>query len=205
MTADADNNFASENFEFTPDLLEEAKNHVKKYPAGRQFSAVMPLLDLAQRQNGGWISKAAINYVAKFLEMPPIRVLEVASFYTMYNLSPIGKFHVQVCTNLPCWLRGSDQIFESCKNNLNINEGDITDDGLFTLSAVECLGACVNAPMMQINEDYYEDLTPNLTEDILSNLRVGGKPRAGSQIGRHTCEPKSGLTSLMRKRTLEPK
>ncbi len=184
------------NFEFTGQFLKTAKSHIKKYPKNRQSSAVMPLLDLAQRQNGGWIPKPAINYVANLLGMPSIRVLEVATFYTMYNLEPMGQFHVQVCTNLPCWLRGSNDVLNSCKKCLGIEIGETTDDNLFTLSEVECLGACVNAPMMQINDDYFEDLTSETTENILFNLREGAVVKAGSQIGRNSCEPINGLTSL---------
>jgi NADH-quinone oxidoreductase E subunit len=156
----------------------------------------MPLLDLAQRQNHGWLSKAAMDYVAGMLRMPPIRVYEVATFYTMYNLKPVGKHHVQVCTNLPCWLRGSDAVVEACRRALGIDFGMTTEDGKFTLTEVECLGACVNAPMIQIDDDYYEDLDSDTTERILNTLKSGGKPKAGSQIGRHTCEPAGGLTVL---------
>ena len=183
-------------FEFTAKTLEMAKAHIAKYPEGRQASAVMPLLDLAQRQNDGWLPRAAMDYVADFLGMPRIRAYEVATFYTMYNLEPVGKHHVQVCTNLPCWLRGSDQIVEAAKRNLGVEMGGTSEDGLFTLSEMECLGACVNAPMMQINDDYYEDLDETATESILTELRHGKSPKTGSQIARKTCEPIDGLTSL---------
>jgi NADH-quinone oxidoreductase E subunit len=128
--------------------------------------------------------------------MPPIRVYEVATFYTMYNLQPVGKNHVQICTNLPCWLRGSDAIVEACKRTLGVEFGGTTEDGEFTLSEMECLGACVNAPMMQINDDYYEDLDPVSAESILTELKLGESPKTGSQIGRNSCEPVTGLTSL---------
>ena len=134
----------------------------------------MPLLDLAQRQNDGWLSQAAMDVVAEILDMPVIRVYEVATFYTMYNMKPIGKHHVQVCTNLPCWLRGSDTVMSTCKNVLGIGAGETTEDGLFTVNEMECLGACVNAPMMQIGDDYYEDLDADSTESILSVLKAGG-------------------------------
>ena len=173
-----------------------AEKIISKYPASWQASAVMPLLDLAQRQNDGWLPRIAMDYVADMLSMPRIRVYEVATFYTMYNLSPIGKYHVQVCTNLPCWLRGSDAIVGSCKTKLGIDFNETTEDGLFTLNEVECLGACVNAPMIQINDDYYEDLNSNSVETILSVLTAGGKPNTGSQINRFTCEPAEGLTAL---------
>ncbi|MBT3991354.1 MAG: NADH-quinone oxidoreductase subunit NuoE [Rhodospirillaceae bacterium] len=183
-------------FEFKAEALEMAKVHIAKYPEGRQASAVMPLLDLAQRQNDGWLPTAAMDYVADFLDMPRIEAYEVATFYTMYNLEPVGKHHVQVCTNLPCWLRGSDKIVEAAIRGTGTEMGSMSDDGLFTLSEMECLGACVNAPMMQINDDYYEDLDETSTESILTELRHGKEPKTGSQIGRKTCEPIGGLTSL---------
>ena len=156
----------------------------------------MPLLDLAQRQCNGWLPRSAIDYVASFLDMPPIKVYEVATFYTMYNLTPVGKYHVQICTNLPCWLRGSEDVTAACKKNLGINFGQTTSDGEFTLSEVECLGACVNAPMIQINDDYYEDLDGVTTESILTQLSLGENPQTGSHIGRKSCEPIGGLTTL---------
>ena len=183
-------------FHFSSKNLKAAKNIISKYPENWQVSAVMPLLDLAQRQNDGWLSRIAMDYVADMLSMPHIRVYEVATFYTMYNLSPIGKNHVQICTNLPCWLRGSDAIVDSCKRKLGINFGETSKDGLFTLSEVECLGACVNAPMMQINDDFYEDLDSSTAETILALLATGRKPKTGSQIGRFTYEPTEGLTAL---------
>jgi len=183
-------------FEFTAKALKIAKEHIAKYPLGRQASAVMPLLDLAQRENGCWLPRVAMDYVADLLEMPRISVYEVATFYTMYNLEPIGKYHVQVCTNLPCLLRGSDKIIDVAKNYFNIAIGETTDDKLFTLMEVECLCACVNAPMMQINDDYYEDLDENSTLNIFTQLRNGKSPKPGSQIARNSCEPIGGLTSL---------
>lgn len=185
-----------ESFEFSPANLEAAKAEIAKYPEGRQQSAVMPLLDIAQRQHDGWLPRAAMDYIAEFLEMPKITVYEVASFYTMYNLAPIGKYHVQVCTNLPCWLRGSDDVVSACKRVLGVEFGETTEDGMFTLSEVECLGACVNAPMIQIGDDYYEDLDAAAAETILTEIRVGKEPATGSRIGRRTCEPATGLTSL---------
>jgi len=185
-----------ESFAFTAENMDTAKAIIAKYPEGWQASAVMPLLDLAQRQNDNFLSQAAMDYVAELLDMPTIRVYEVATFYTMYNLKPVGKHHVQVCTNLPCWLRGSDKIMGACKKVLEIGNGQTTEDGMFTLSEVECLGACVNAPMMQINDDYFEDLDEESTLAVLSELKAGKTPKAGSQINRFTCEPESGLTSL---------
>ena len=193
---------SARSFTFDADNLKRAEAIVTKYPVGRQASAVMPLLDLAQRQDGGSLTQAAMDYIADYLKMPPIRVYEVASFYTMFNLKPVGKHHVQVCTNLPCWLRGSDVIADTCKRTLGIGFGETTADGQFTLNEVECLGACVNAPMMQINDDYYEDLDPDTTRAVLSVLKQGGKPKTGSQIGRRSCEPKTGLTTL---KDIQPK
>ena len=185
-----------EAFVFAEDNLAKAKVVIAKYPQGRQASAVLPLLDLAQRQGGGWLPRAALDYVADFLQMPRIRVYEVATFYTMFNLKPVGRHHVQVCTNLPCWLRGSDEIAHTCKKALGIGFSETTADGEFTLSEVECLGACVNAPMVQIGDDYYEDLSPEAVEKILADLKAGRTPKPGSQIGRKSCEPAGGLTTL---------
>jgi len=183
-------------FAFTNENLERAKAHIAKYPNGLQASAVMPLLDLAQRQNGGWLSPEAIAYVAVFLDMPEIRVREVASFYTMYNLKPVGRHVVEVCTTTPCWLRGSDMIVDTCEKVLGIGLGETTDDGLFTLREVECLGACVNAPVAKIDDDYYEDLTPESVTSILEAFRRGEKPAGGSAVGRCGSCPERGATSL---------
>ena len=184
-------------FEFTAENMDQARNIITKYPKGWQASAVMPLLDLAQRQNSGYLTQPAMDYVAKILDMPNIRVYEVATFYSMYNHEPIGKNHIQVCTNLPCWLRGSDEILEACKKFLGIANHETTPDGAFTLTEVECLGACVNAPMMQIQDDYYEDLTAESTIEILSNLKAEKSPKTGSYGKRFSCEPSTGLTSLL--------
>ncbi|MCU0839202.1 MAG: NADH-quinone oxidoreductase subunit NuoE [Rhodospirillales bacterium] len=183
-------------FAFTAENMERARAIIANYPPGRQQSAVMPLLDLAQRQNGGWLPPAALDHVAAVLDIPPISVYEVATFYTMYNLKPIGKHHVQVCTNLSCWLRGSDEILAACRDELGIGVGETTADRLFTLSEVECLCACVNAPVVQIDDDYYEDLSPETIERVLRALKAGEHPPAGSQIGRRSSEPVDGLTSL---------
>ena len=146
-------------FSFSPENDTRAKAIVARYPEGRQASASLALLDLAQRQNGGWLSRDAIEYVADYLEIAPIRVHEVATFYSMFNLKPVGKFFIQVCRTTPCWLCGSDDLTRICRDKLGIEKGETTEDGLFTLVEVECLGACANAPMVQINDDYYEDLT----------------------------------------------
>ena len=183
-------------FAFKPEYLERAKHIIAKYPAGKQASAVMPLLDLAQRQNDNWLPRAAMDYVADMLGMPRIRVYEVATFYTMYNLKPVGKHFVQVCTTTPCWLRGSDDVVKACERKLGIGLGETTPDGQFTVIEVECLGACVNAPMVQINDDYYEDLDGPSTEKLLDALARGEKPVAGPVSGRQTSSPAGGLTSL---------
>jgi NADH-quinone oxidoreductase E subunit len=183
-------------FEFTSENLERAKADIAKYPPGRQASAVLPLLWIAQYQNGGWLPRAAMDYVAGLLEMAPIRVYEVATFYTMFNLRPVGRYLLQACTTTPCWLRGSDAVVEACERKLGIVIGGTTPDGVFTLVEVECLGACVNAPILQVNDDFYEDLDGPATEALLDALREGKPPPPGSVIGRHGSEPVTGLTTL---------
>src|SRR2546421_4014610 len=145
-------------FEFSPENLDRAKAHIAKSPPGRQASAVLPLLYIAQEQHGGWLPRAAMDHVAAVLEMAPIRVYEVATFYTMLNLRPVGRYLLQACTTTPCWLRGSDEVVAACEKKLGIGIGGTTEDGMFTLVEVECVGACVNAPILQINDDFYEDL-----------------------------------------------
>lgn len=177
-------------FKFNEENLLRTKQIIAKYPIGRQKSAIMPLLDLVQKQQeNNWIPTIAMDYIANILDIAPINVYEVATFYTMYNLSPVGKYFIQVCTTTPCWLRGSCSIISMCKNLLNLNINETTSDKLFTLVEVECLGACVNGPMMQINQDYYEDLTPQTTQNILESIKIGKHPKIGSQIGRKSCEP----------------
>ena len=183
-------------FTFTPENLERAKQIIAKYPEGKQASACMPLLDLAQRQNAGWLPRAAMDAVADLLSMPRIRVYEVATFYTMYNKTPVGKHVIQVCTTTPCWLRGSDDIVHTCEKKLGISVGETTDDGQFTLREVECSGACVNAPVVQIGDDYYEDVSSEHMETIIDALKRGEIPKHGSQIGRQSSEPVGGPTTL---------
>jgi NADH-quinone oxidoreductase subunit E len=180
----------------------KAAEIIARYPEGRQRSAVMPLLDLAQRQVGadtntqGWLPLPVMEYVARQLEMPVIRVLEVASFYMMYNIQPVGRYHVQVCGTTPCMLRGSDDIMAACKAR-GMHLGHTTADGLFTLTEVECMGNCASAPMVQINDDNYEDLTPESLDAVLDALAAGKTPKAGTQLkGRHTVEPLGGPTTL---------
>ena len=187
----------SPKFEFSPEILARANAHMAKYPENRQASAVLPLLDLAQRQNGGWVSREAMAYIAGLLDMAEIRVYEVATFYTMLNLNPVGKYLVQLCRTTPCWLCGSDDLRSACKDELGIDVGDTTDDGMFTLVEVECLGACVNAPMVQINDDFYEDLSAGRLKEIIAMLRRGEQPPTGSQTGRQTSAPATGATTLL--------
>lgn len=193
-----------DSFAFTPENLEEAKRHIAKYPKGRQQSAVMPLLALAQRQNANWLPKAAMDCIAEMLGMAPIRVYEVATFYTMYNLRPMGKHHVQVCTTTPCWLKGSDDIVSACKSHLGIDFGETTADGNFTLSEVECLGACVNAPMMAVNDLFYEDLTADSTVKLLKQFAAGAHPKSGPQSGRVSSEPVAGQEPAAPKKSAKP-
>ena len=187
----------SERFEFTAENLEQAEGFIARYPEGRQRSAVMPLLDLAQRQNGGWLPDGAVEAIADMLEMAPIRVLEVATFYSMYKLQPVGRHQVNVCTTTPCWLRGSDAVVGACERALGIGMGETTADGEFTLGEVECLGACVNAPVVQIGDEYYEDLDADSTTRILEALKRGETPSPGSQTGRQTSAPEGGPTVLI--------
>jgi NADH-quinone oxidoreductase subunit E len=189
-------------FAWTQENAEKAREIVGRYPEGRQMSASLPFLDLAQRQVGaetntqGWLPIPVMEFVARELGMPYIRVLEVASFYTMFNLHPVGRFHVQVCGTTPCMLRGSDDVMAACKNR-GMKKGHTTEDGMFTLTEVECLGNCASAPMVQINDDNYEDLDYDRTIAILDALAKGEKPKTGTQEpGRHTVEPLGGATTL---------
>ena len=185
-----------DSFEFNKDTLMEANKIIARYPEGREASAVMPLLDLAQRQNGGWLPRAAMDHVADILGMPKIRVYEVATFYTMYNLQPVGEHVVQVCTTTPCALRGAEKVLDTIKTELGVEPGGTSSDGKFTLLEVECLGACVNAPMIQIDDDYYEDLDEFSTKTVLDSFKKGEKPAPGPQNGRIGSEPKGGPTVL---------
>jgi len=182
-------------FAFKKEGLEFANKIIKRYPEGRQQSAVMPLLDIVQRQEG-WVSMAAMHVVAEMLDMAPMRVYEVATFYTMFHLKPVGKVHVQVCTNLPCQLRGSDEVVHACQKELGIGLGETTADGKFSLAEVECLGACVNAPVIWIGDDFYEDLDAANTKKMIEAFKKGETPKAGSQTGRQTSAPAGGPTTL---------
>ncbi|XP_061451518.1 NADH dehydrogenase [ubiquinone] flavoprotein 2, mitochondrial [Rhineura floridana] len=192
---DTPENNPSTPFDFTPENYKRIEAIVNNYPEGHRSAAVIPVLDLAQRQNG-WLPISAMNKVAEVLQMPPMRVYEVATFYTMYNRKPVGKYHIQVCTTTPCMLQDSDSILEAIQKKLGIKVGETTPDKLFTLIEVECLGACVNAPMVQINDNYYEDLTTKDIEDIIDELKAGKVPKPGPRSGRFSCEPAGGLTSL---------
>jgi NADH-quinone oxidoreductase subunit E len=182
-------------FEFTPENKAWAEREIAKYPPGRQASAVLALLWRAQKQNDYWLPRAAIEKVAAMLDMPNIRVLEVATFYTMFNLAPVGRHYVQVCGTTPCMLSGSDDIRAVCRKRIG-EEGHVSSDGLFSWIEVECLGACCNAPMVQINDDYYEDLTPENFARLLDDLAMGRPVKIGSQTGRVSSEPIGSLTSL---------
>ncbi|HQT63204.1 MAG: NAD(P)H-dependent oxidoreductase subunit E [Acidocella sp. 20-57-95] len=191
-------------FEFDAEAEALVAAAIAHYPAGKQASAVMPLLDIAQRQmarhtGSAWVPRVAMDVIAKRLGMAPMRVYEVATFYLMYNTKPVGKYHLQVCTTTPCWLRGSDDVVAACKKVAGISEfGETSADGLFTMTEVECLGACVNAPILQINDDYFEDLNADLTVALLSELKAGAPlPPAGSRNGRSGSAPAGGLTALL--------
>jgi NADH-quinone oxidoreductase subunit E len=189
-------------FAFTPAWDAKARAAIARYPAGRQRSAVMALLDYAQRQVGeetntqGWLPIPVMEYVAAYLNMPIVRVVEVATFYTMYNLVPVGRFHVQVCGTTPCMLRGSDDLIAACHRR-GMEAGHVSADGLWTFTEVECMGNCASAPMVQINDDNYEDLTAERLDFILDELAAGRQPKTGTQEpGRHTVEPVGALSNL---------
>ena len=186
-----------QNFEFNSSSLEAANSIIAKYPKGKQQSAVMALLYIAQRQNNNWIPLAAMKYIAKLLNMPYIKVYEVATFYSMYNLSPVGKYFVQVCTTTPCMIRGAYKLVEACKEKISKNEYELSTNKTCSWIEVECLGACVNAPMMQINDEYYEDLDKEKTLKILDKILKGETPKPGSYRGRINNEPENNRKTLM--------
>ncbi|WP_439577840.1 complex I 24 kDa subunit family protein [Elioraea sp.] len=191
-----------DSFVFTPAYREQADKNIKKYPAGRQASAVKALLDLAMRQmedetGARWLPRAAMDHVAEILEMPRIRVFEVASFYTMFKTRPVGRHHLQVCTTTPCWLRGSDAVLAACRKAAgNVPDGVVSEDGEFSVEEVECLGACVNAPVLWVGDHFYEDLDGPTTEAILEALKRGEHPKPGSATGRMGSAPEGGPTTL---------
>ena len=186
-----------ETFKFNKKNLETAEKIIFNYPKGKQQSAVMPLLYLAQRQNNNWIPLVAMKYIAKFLEMPYIKVYEVATFYSMYNLSPVGNFFFQICTTTPCMIRGAYKLVNVCKKKISEKESKISKDGKSSWIEVECLGACVNAPMLQINDDYYEDLDPEKLEEIINKISKNEKPKTGSYRGRINSEPENKRKTLL--------
>jgi NADH-quinone oxidoreductase E subunit len=186
-----------EPFAFTPENDSKAQEIIKQYPPGREASAVLPLLALAQEQCGAWLPQPALDYVADYLKMPPIRVYEVASFYDMFNTRPVGRTQIRVCTTTPCWLCGSDDVLRACRDVLGVEVGESTPDMRFFLREFECLGACANAPMMWIDDDYYEDLTYDSAKAIIEALRSGEQPQVGSQTGRRASMAVGGKTSLL--------
>ena len=186
-----------ENFEFDSNNLEKAKKIINIYPEGKQQSAVMALLYLAQKQNENWIPLAAMKYIGKFLNIPYIKVYEVATFYTMYNLSPVGKYFFQICTTTPCMIRGAYDLVNVCKKKISDKEKQLSKDKTCSWMEVECLGACINAPMMQINDDYYEDLNKEKTEKIINQIQNGEKLIPGSYRGRKNSEPENNRKTLL--------
>jgi len=200
--ADGDGFEQPTHFAFDAESEAEIPTILAKYPHGRQASAVIPLLYVAQKQmqrsaGSRWVPRVAMDVVAARLSMPPIRVYEVATFYLMFNTRPVGKFHLQLCTTTPCWLRGSDEVVAACRKATGTQHwGETSADGLFTMTEVECVGACVNAPILQVNDDFYEDMDAKLTEDLIASLRRGETPKPGSMIGRQTSAPVGGPTTL---------
>ena len=186
-----------ESFEFSQDNLQEAENIIKKYPKNRKASAVLALLYLVQKQHDNWIPLEAIKYVAKFLEIPYIQVYEVATFYSMFNLAPVGKYFVQICTTTPCMIRGANKVVDVCKKYITKNQDELSKNKLCSWKEVECLGSCVSAPMMQINQDYFEDLDEKKTEEIIQMLLNDKFPKPGSYRNRKNTAPEKGRTTLL--------
>ena len=184
-------------FEFSKENLQQVQNEIKKYPKNRKASAVLALLYLVQKQNDNWIPLSAIKYVGGLLEIPYIKVYEVATFYSMFNLSPVGKYFVQVCTTTPCMIRGAKKILDICKKHISVNQHELSNNKLCSWTEVECLGACVNAPIMQINEDYFEDLDENKAEEIIQDLLENKWPKPGSAKNRKNTAPEKGKTTLL--------
>jgi NADH-quinone oxidoreductase E subunit len=184
-------------FAFTPENEAKAKAYIARYPQGHQASAILPLLTLAQEQYGGWLPREVLDYLADYLEMPRIRVYEVASFYDMFNTKPTGRIQIRVCRTTPCWLCGSDEVLRACEETLGIKAGESTADGRFFLREFECLGACANAPIMWIDDDYYDDLDGAKTRAIIEALQRGERAKAGSQTGRQASMPAGGKTTLL--------
>lgn len=188
---------SAEPFSFTPENEAKAKSVLTRYPEGHQASAILPLLTLAQAQHGGWLPQAALEYLADYLQMPSMRVYEVASFYDMFNTKPVGRTQIRVCRTTPCWLCGSDDVLKACEETLGIKVGESTEDGRFFLREFECLGACANAPILWVDDDFYEDLDGPKTTAIIEALQRGEQPKAGSQTGRIASMPAGGKTTLL--------
>ena len=186
-----------ESFKFTENNKLLAEGIIKNYPEGKQQSAVMALLYIAQKQNSNWIPLAAMKYIASFLKMPYIKVYEVATFYSMYNLKPVGEYFIQVCTTTPCMIRGAYKLVDACKEKISNNQNELSSDGKCSWVEVECLGACVNAPMMQINDQYFEDLDKDKTINIINKISKGEAPEPGSYRGRKNSEPENNRKTLM--------
>ena len=184
-------------FEFSKESLETAEKEIKKYPKDRKASAVIALLYIAQKQNDNWIPLSAIKYVGEYLNIPYIKVYEVATFYSMFNLSPVGKYFVQVCTTTPCMIRGAKKIVDICKKHISQKQNELSENKICSWTEVECLGACVNAPMMQINDDYFEDLNENKTEEIIKAILDDKLPQPGSGKNRKNTAPETGKTTLL--------
>ena len=184
-------------FQFTEENIIKAKEIIKKYPSDKKFSAIMPLLFLVQKQNDNWIPLIAMKYLARFLGMPYMQVYEVATFYSMYNLNPVGKYFIQVCTTTPCMIRGANKIIEVCRKKISQAQNELSQNNIASWTEVECLGACVNAPMMQINDDYFEDLDENRTEEIIQTLLEDKLPKPGSAKNRKNTAPEKGKTTLL--------
>ena len=197
MSLKKTSNIQPDTFEFSKENLVKANNEIKKYPKNKQASAVLALLYLVQEQNDNWIPLAAIKYVSNFLGMPYIKVYEVVTFYSMFNLSPVGKYFVQVCTTTPCMIRGAKKIVDVCKSRISEKPNELSENKLCSWTEVECLGSCVSAPMMQINKDYFEDLDEKKTEEIIKSLLGGNMPEPGSSKGRKNTSPEKGKTSLL--------
>ena len=187
-----------ESFEFSKDNLQEAEKEIKKYPKDKKASAVLALLYLVQKQNDNWIPLAAIKYVAKLLGIPYIQVYEVSTFYSMFNLSPVGKYFVQICTTTPCMIRGAKKIVDVCKQHISLKPNELSENKLCSWAEVECLGACVSSPIMQVNKDYFEDLNESKTEEIVKSLLEDNFPQAGSVENRKNTAPKTGKTTLLK-------
>ena len=188
-------------FAFDAESEAQIAKIIARYPAGKQASAVIPLLYVVQRQMGrqtgsAWVPRVAMDVIGERLSMPPIRVYEVATFYFMFNMKPIGRFHLQLCGTTPCMLRGSDDVMRACHDAAHVKVGQTSEDGLFTLTEVECLGACVNAPVLQVDDDYYEDLDYDRTVALIEALKRGERPKPGSTIGRQTSAPEGGPLTL---------